>query len=205
MPAPLLDWVQRLAAIAQSGLTFSPGVYDRLRYEEIRRLAAEMASYDHGDVEAVDALFASDTGYATPKLICRGAVFDESGRILLVRETADGLWTPPGGWIDVGESPASAVAREVREESGYEVRVTKLAALFDKHRHDHPPAPHHAYLVYFLCEPLGQEPAASVEVSEAGWFAEDRLPPLSPGRCSLGQVRRMFEHHRRPDLPTDFD
>ena len=59
----------------------------------------------------------------------------------MVRETADGRWTLPGGWIDLGESPAYAAEREVLEETGMKVTAEKLAAVFDKRRHDHPPAP----------------------------------------------------------------
>lgn len=205
MTPSLLDWIQRLNAIAQSGLTFAPGVYDRQRYEQIRRLAAEMAAHPSGDVDSVDALFALDTGYATPKLICRAAVFDDDQRILMVRETADGKWTLPGGWIDVGDSPAHATEREVLEETGFEVRAVKLAAMFDKRHHPHPPGAHHAYLVFFMCEMMGGEATTSVETSELAWVREGELPELSEGRATSGQIMRMWDHLRQPALPTDFD
>jgi ADP-ribose pyrophosphatase YjhB (NUDIX family) len=204
-PSPLLRWVQRLAAIAQNGLTFSTEEFDRLRYQEVQKIAAEMAAFPDGDVETLASLFAAADGYATPRLISRAAVIDQQDQILMVRETMDGLWTLPGGWIDVGESPALSAEREVLEESGYRVHAHKLAAIFDKHRHPHPPAPHHAYLLFFLCQLEGGEPRPSYETSEVGWFSEAELPELSIGRVTEGQIRRMFEHHRRPELPTDFD
>jgi ADP-ribose pyrophosphatase YjhB (NUDIX family) len=202
---PLLRWVRRLSAIAQSGLAFSPNEFDRQRYEELRRLAAEMAAYPSADVEAIDHLFASAGGYATPKIICRAAVFDDLDRILMVRETADGRWTVPGGWIDVGDSPAGATAREVLEETGYRVEVRRLVALYDKLAHDHPPTPHHSYLVFFLCDLVGGEPAPSYETSDIGWFPAEGLPELSTLRTTQDQIRRMFDHHLNPDLPPDFD
>lgn len=206
MPDPvLLSWVRRLAGIAQTGLEFSPGVFDRQRYEQIRRIAAEMVANNGAEIDRIDALFAAETGYATPKLICRSAVFDTDDRILMVRETADGRWTLPGGWIDIGESPAAAAERETWEESGYQVRVIKLAAIFDKLRHGHPPAPNHSYLLFFLCEMLGGEPEMSVETSEVGWFGENSLPELSDGRATEWQISRMWAHHYQPALPTDFD
>lgn len=191
--------------MAQNGLTFHGSPFDRLRYEQVRRVAAEMATFPGGDLELVDRLFGADSGYTTPKLISRAAVFDERGRILMVRETADGRWTLPGGWIDVGESPSSAVEREVLEESGYRVRAVKLVALYDKLLHAHPPAPHHAYLVFFLCTLLGGEARGSLETSEVAWFGEDELPELSPGRVAEDEVRRMFTHRRDPGLATEFD
>jgi ADP-ribose pyrophosphatase YjhB (NUDIX family) len=205
MTPELLDWVQRLQAIAQSGLTFAEGVFDRQRYEQIRALAAEMAAFPEGDPDRIDALFASETGYATPKLICRSAVFDEERRILMVRETADGRWTLPGGWIDVGDSAAEAAVREVGEETGYLVEAIKLAALFDKRKHPHPPGAHHAYLVFFLCELRGGSPKPSVETSEIAWFGRDELPELSLGRATADQILRMWDHLDDPSLLTDFD
>ena len=202
--SPLLSWINRLAAIAQSGLAFSPGEFDRQRYDQIRSIAAEMATWPTGDVASVEAVFASASGYATPKVICRAAVFRDD-RILMVRETADGKWTLPGGWIDIGESPATAAEREVLEESGYRVQVRKLAAVYDKLRHDHPPVPHHSYLLFFLCDLLGGEARSSVETSDVGWFRSGSLPDLSVNRATETQIRRMFEHHADPSMPTDFD
>jgi ADP-ribose pyrophosphatase YjhB (NUDIX family) len=202
--APLQDWIARLAAIAQSGLAFGPNEFDRQRYDQVRAIAAEMATWPDGAVDSVEAVFASASGYATPKVICRAAVID-AGRILMVKETADGRWTLPGGWIDIGESPATAAEREVFEESGYRVSVTKLAAVFDKERHDHPPVPHHSFLMFFLCDLIGGEPRGSVETSEVGWFSPDGLPELSITRATGFQIRRMFDHHSDPSLPTDFD
>jgi ADP-ribose pyrophosphatase YjhB (NUDIX family) len=201
----LLRWVQRLQAIAQNGLAFSTGEFDRLRYQEVGEIAAEMAAHPDPDIGSVASLFAGADGYATPKVICRSAVFDQEGRILMVQESADHLWTLPGGWIDVGESPARAAEREVREETGFRVRVVKLAAVFDKLAHPHPAAPHHSYLLFFLCDLEGGEATSSYETSQVGWFRSDELPELSTGRATQGQIRRMFDHHRDRGLPTDFD
>ena len=134
----------------------------------------------------------------------RAAVFREN-RILLVRESTDGAWSLPGGWADVGESPADAVVREVREESGYETRAVKLLAVYDRNRHGHPPFPFHAYKLFFRCELIGGEAALSNETTGVDWFAEDALPPISTIRVTAAQIHRFFEHYRNPDWPTDFD
>jgi ADP-ribose pyrophosphatase YjhB (NUDIX family) len=149
-------------------------------------------------------MFEADRGYATPKIDVRAAVISEN-RILLVRERSDGLWTMPGGWADVGDSPSIAAVRETREESGYEVRVTKLIALLDRDRHGHPPIPHHAYKVFFLCELIGGEPVTSSETDQVGFFPENELPPLSLTRLVPSEVALAFQHHRNPQLPTAFD
>ncbi len=204
----LLELVQRLAALSQTGLAFASSPFDVQRYEEVGEIAAELASHGEPDALRVAAIFRNDDGYVTPKMIVRSAVFSliEGGpHILMVRETADGRWTLPGGWIDLGESAAYAAEREVLEETGLKVTAEKLAAVFDKRRHDHPPAPHHAYLLFFLCRLEGGSLTPSIETSEVGWFLADRLPELSTGRATERQIKRMFDHFRDPSLPTDFD
>jgi ADP-ribose pyrophosphatase YjhB (NUDIX family) len=196
---------QRLAALAQTGLSYAQDPYDRGRYEEVRRLAAEMLAEGAGTEPGPWAeLLAAEAGYATPKVDVRAAVFRD-GQILLVRERSDGMWTLPGGWADVGEAPGVAAAREVEEESGYRVRTAKLLAVYDKLLHQHPPEAFHIYKLFFRCDLQGGAPTASDETTEVGFFAEEALPPLSLPRVTVAQVRRMFEHARQPMLPTDFD
>ena len=134
----------------------------------------------------------------------RGVVIDRD-KILLVRERRDGRWTLPGGFADVGVSPAENVVKEIREESGYQTRAVKLLAAYDRSRHPHGPYLYHIYKLFFLCELEGGEAQASIETSEVGFFAEDDLPSLSTPRVTEGQILRMFEHHRHPEWSTDFD
>jgi ADP-ribose pyrophosphatase YjhB (NUDIX family) len=192
--------------MAQTGLTFTRDAYDRERYEALRELAARiLAAHCATEAGRIEALFTAETGYATPKVDVRGAVFRD-GRILLVREILDdGRWTLPGGWADVNQSPSECVVREVREESGFETVARKLAAVWDRRRHPHPPHPFHIYKMFFLCDLVGGEARTSIETSGVDFFAEDDLPELSLGRTLAPQIHRMFEHYRNPDLPTDFD
>jgi 8-oxo-dGTP pyrophosphatase MutT (NUDIX family) len=135
-----LGWARELQAIAQTGLTFAASPFDRERYTAIRSIAARMmAAHSDATFAHVERLFADQTGYATPKVDVRGAVI-QNGRILLVREIEDsGRWTMPGGWADVNQSPSECVIREVREESGFEISVRKLAAVYNRARQGHTP------------------------------------------------------------------
>ena len=200
-----LHWAQQLQAVAQTGAHFAVNDFDRQRYAVVREVAAQMLAAGSGaDPKVIAGLFAAENGYATPRLDVRAAVFRDN-RILLVQERSDGLWTLPGGFADVGDGPAEAAEREVREESGFEVRATKLAALYDRNRQGHPPFPWHQWKVLFVCELLGGEATPSIETTAVDFFAEDALPPLSQGRTTARQIRHMFEHHRNPSLPTSFD
>jgi ADP-ribose pyrophosphatase YjhB (NUDIX family) len=201
-----LVWARRLQAISQSGLTYCKDKFDIHRYHEIRTIAAEMmaAGSSLPGTETLEKLFAEQSGYATPKIDTRVAAFKDN-QILLVRELEDGRWSLPGGWADVGEPPSIAAAREAREESGYEVRITKLAAIFDRNLHGHPPYAFHAYKLFFIAEPIGGAPQDSHETADAQFFAEDNLPPLSLLRVTPSQIAHLFEHLRNPTLPTSFD
>ena len=201
-----LEWSRRLQALAQNGLTYCKDPYDELRYNELRSIAAEMMAAGAGFNESAPLLerFKFEEGYATPKIDIRAAVFD-ADRILLVRERSDGLWTLPGGWADVGDSPSLAAVREVKEESGFDVVVKKLAAVYDRDKHNHPPIQYHVFKIFFLCELRGGSAAESIETSGVDFFAEGKLPPLSLTRVIEQQIKHMFEHHRNLALPTSFD
>jgi ADP-ribose pyrophosphatase YjhB (NUDIX family) len=202
-----LEWAREVQAIAQTGLAFKPHQYDRERYEALQALAARMmASRSDTPAVRIEGLFGAQTGYATPKVDVRGAVFD-GDRLLLVREVSDqGRWTLPGGWADVNFTAQENIVREVSEESGFLVKVTKVAAVLDRTRQGHTPQPFSAYKLFFLCDILGGAAAVSHETSEVAFFAEHELPAdISTERTTLAQLRRMFEHARQPELPTDFD
>jgi ADP-ribose pyrophosphatase YjhB (NUDIX family) len=201
-----LERLRRLHALARTGLHFCTDGYDRERYEEIERIAAELLAA--GEPAASDrllALWQGERGYVTPKIEVRAAVFDDEGRVLLVQERVDGLWTLPGGWVDVNESPSQSVQKEVEQESGLRVMAAKLAALYDRDRHGHGASLFHSWKAFFLCERVGGELRGSLETTAAVFFPADALPPMSLGRSTPLQVRRMQAHWLDRSLPTDFD
>lgn len=201
-----LVWARALQAVAQTGLHYTKDRFDAERYEQVRAIAAAMMAAGSGEpAPRIADLFQLETGYATPKVAVRGAAFRDD-RILLVRETTDDRWSLPGGWVDVNQAPAEAIEREIREESGFIARPLKLAAVWDRRLHGHTPARiHSVHMLYFICELTGGAARPSNETSAVDFFAEDALPELSTARVTAAQIRRMFEHRRRPELPTDFD
>jgi len=201
-----LEIARRLHALARTGLHFCTEEYDRQRYEEIEALTIELlAGPSEAEQERLSALWASETGYVTPKVEVRAAIFDAEGRVLLVRERLDGLWTLPGGWADVNESPSQSVEKEVEQESGFRARAVKLAALYDRNKHAHGPTLFHSWKAFFLCEILGGHARTSYETDAVDWFALDALPAMSTGRSTPQQVQDMHRHWLTRELPTDFD
>jgi len=201
----LLRIAQQLFGIAQNGLHFTADEYDLERYREIRKLAAVIAAGELGALPAsIVAAYKCERGPATPKIDVRGALF-RGDDLLLVRERADGLWSLPGGWADIGEPPSAAVEREIVEESGYVARVIKVIGIYDRSAHPHPPYPFYVYKLHFLCEIVSEGGRPTAEASAVEFFSEAYIPELSTARVTANQIAAAFAHHRRPELPTYFD
>lgn len=199
-----------LAAMSQNGLHYATDRYEIDRYERLRTVSAEIfATLDDGDVNDLRALLATEKGHATPKVDVRGALFDDAGRLLLVRERHDGLWTLPGGYADALDHPSAAVEREFTEEAGLKVRATRLVAVHDGFRHNrHPPGPWHIYKLLFLVARTDDaDPVAGLdgETTEVGFFDLGGLPPLSTRRTTVEQLELLRAHHADPALPAVFD
>ena len=201
----MLELSRRLRALSQTGLHFTTEEYDRERYREIGDIAARLLELQ-GEVgaDAVRQAWFVEDGYSTPKMDVRGAIFRD-GRVLLVRERADSKWTLPGGWADINDSPTSAVLKEIEQESGFTARVTKLAAVYDRNKHNHPAYLFHAWKLFFVCEISGGAARPSYETTAVEFFPLDGLPELSTGRATEDQIRRMYQHYLDPHLPTEFD
>ena len=215
-----IQWARRLAALAQTQLTYAKDEYDKERGEELQALAAEMmaaaTSNDWKDcrVQAQPfsnhwkKIFENESGYATPKVDVRGAIFQD-GKILLSKELKDGCWSLPGGWADVNDTPSEAIIREVLEETGYPARCVKLAAVLDRDLHYKPEDGHahpfHIYKLMFLCEITGEPGELCHDITDAAFFEINDLPPLSLHRTLPGHIELLWNHHQNPDLPTSFD
>jgi ADP-ribose pyrophosphatase YjhB (NUDIX family) len=196
--------VRRLQAIAQNGLHYTQSPFERERYEEVRQVAAEIAAGDDAPLEEVVSSFASFSGHASPKIDVRAVAF-QGEELLLVRGRDDGLWTPPGGWAEVGETPRFAAEKELREESGRTGRATKLVGIWEVDVRDRARWPFYGWKLVFLCELDDGEPSPphASEIVEVGFFAPDELPELS-GRITAEQLATAAEHRRDPSLPTWF-
>jgi ADP-ribose pyrophosphatase YjhB (NUDIX family) len=200
-----LDWAKEIQAISQAGLEYTRDVYDKERFEQLRELSIKiMEEYTEAGDEKIRTLFASEIGYQTPKVDVRGVIFQD-GKLLLVKEKADGAWALPGGWADIGLSPAEVVVKEVKEEAGYDVRAGRLLAVLDKKFHNHPPSAFHVYKMFIQCDITGGTAGVGTETSAVGFFAQDELPPLSEERNTKEQLQRIFEFEKQPHLPTWLD
>ena len=205
MNPPWLHWATQVEAISRTGLHYAKDPFDIERYETLHHIAAEMmAAYSDRDPKYIDGLFQVDKGHATPKIDVRGIVF-HNNRLLLIRERSTGKWTVPGGFADIGESASEAVAREVYEESGFQVRTSRLLAIYDRAKHDHPPIWFACYKLIFECQIIGGEAQESIESSGIAFFERNALPELDLGRITQDQIERLWNLHDHPDWAAEFD
>lgn len=205
MQEPLLTLVQRIQAIAHTGLTFSSGPYDLERYEDLRKLSNELFSLlSKTPVQVVEGFFQVEPGYQTPKVDVRALVLEEN-KVLLVQEKADGRWSLPGGWADVGYTPSEIAAKEVWEETQLQVRPQRLLAVYDKRCHPHPPYPEYTYKLCFLCEAEGGDIAPGLETADVGYFEWNRLPAISEERITPGQIQQLYHLAKDAQKPPHFD
>lgn len=184
--ADLLRWAETLSAIARTGLGFTKSLYERERFEEVLKVAADIRAAAIEEAEA-DALFEEwlasvgegVAGYVTPKVAVAAIVGNERKEILLTQRADSGVWLYPVGWADVGYSPAEVAVKEVYEETGLEVEVEALIACFDGLRLGFARLP--MYSLVFHCRVIGGELRGHpLETQAVGFFARDALPwPLA--------------------------
>ncbi len=200
-----LQWAREIQALAQTGYHYSTDEYNRQRYQRLIEIAAEMVSEAAGlNYEKVFCLFREPVGYATPRVDVRAAIFQDD-RLLLVRETADGGWTMPGGWADVGDVPSEAAEREAFEEAGFRVKARKVIGVYDANRVG-PLELFHAFKIVFLCDIIEGKPTPSHETSEVAFFGEGEIPSVLSGERTLPRhIADAFQAHADPSLPTVFD
>ena len=199
-----LKWAVEIQSLAQAGLAYTGNVYDIERYERLREIAAEMIS-EKSDVPIgkVKNLFCGETGYQTPKIDTRAAVFRD-GKILLVHEN-NGTWSLPSGWCDVLESVGSNTVKEVKEETGFDVRPERLIAVQDRNRHNTPVYAYGVCKVFVLCGLVGGAFAENSETTEAVFFAPDELPEnLAVEKTTREQIEMCFRAVNG-DTSVDFD
>jgi ADP-ribose pyrophosphatase YjhB (NUDIX family) len=200
-----LKWASELQSIAQAGLTFSTDKYDIDRYEQIRNLVVEILhEYTEIDHKKIRELFASETGYQTPKVDIRASVIKD-GKILLVNEKIDGSWSLPGGWADVNTSVSESAVRECLEEAGAIVQPKRIVAIHLGNKHNNPLFPFTIYKIFVECDLVDYNFKENTETLGAGFFEPDNLPELSFERNTPDQIRMCFEAKISNIFETIFD
>jgi len=186
----LLTIAQRIRALNETALVYSHNEYEIDRSKELIAISERITSIVSGLREKdIAACYIPVKEYVTPKVDVRAVIFNHKDEVLLVREKADGRWSLPGGWSDVGFSPKEVVLKEAKEETGYEVKIVKLLAVFDKRCWNHPASPFYVYKMCFLCERVSSaDIPLTFDILDRGFFSLNNLPPLSLDRILPEQI-----------------
>lgn len=193
-----LQWAIELQSLAQAGLAYGKDVYDLERYQRIREIAAEILSrMSDVPLGTVKELFCNETGYQTPKIDTRAAIFQD-GRILLVQEK-DGRWSLPGGWCDVNVSVGENTVKEVKEESGLDVVTQRVIAIQDRAKHNLPVYAYGVCKVFVLCALTGGQFRENSETLGFQFFSRQHLPALALEKNNEEQIELCFRAYHEQD------
>ena len=200
-----LKWAIEIQSLSQIGLTYTKDVYDRERYQRLREISAEMlAEKTEVSIEKVKDLFCHETGYQTPKLDTRAAIF-RNNKILLVHEN-NGTWSLPGGWCDVLESVKSNTEKEVREETGLNVKAVKIISIQDRNKHNKPVYAYGVCKIFVLCEVINGKFVENIETTEIRYFSLQDLPHnLAEEKTNKEQIEMCFNAYLNENWQTQFD
>ena len=189
------EWLKlavEVQSLAQNGLAYSNNVFDTERYQRLREISVQMiACASDLPQEKIKDLFCCETGYQTPKIDTRAAIFKD-GKILLVHEKS-GSWSLPGGWCDVLESAASNTVKEVLEETGLSCVCERLIAVQDRNRHNLPQYAYGVCKIFMLCRETGGAFKENSETTEIAYFGLDELPPLATEKVNEQQIKMCFD------------
>ena len=186
----------KLQGIAQTGKKYGKDIFDQERYEELSQVTKQLMStlYPSLSDQALTILVDQDEGYATPKVDIRAVVFNQAGKLLLVKEKSDNCWSLPGGWADIGYSPKEIAEKETMEEAGITVKAERLIAVLDMSKHNFPPALTYVYKFFIRCEAENEMLKTGIETNDVGFFSlqEIYLLPLSKERNIIDNFEMIF-------------
>jgi len=194
----ILELAKKIQALAETGKHYSLSDYDTDRYTDIEKASAEIISQlGGGPVKKIMTAIKEDNGYKTPKVDVRAVILNEKNEILMVREKIDDRWSLPGGWADIGYTPAEVAVKETYEEAGMAVRAGELLAVLDKKCHSHPPDIYYIYKIFIRCYPLDNTMKNGYETTDVRFFSQNNLPGLSEPRNTRDQIDMMFSQCRQ--------
>ena len=202
----ILDQVKKIKSLVETGLLYAKSEYDKERYAELYEISFGLLENISGhNIDTLKQYFPLATDYPTTKVDVRGLMLSPDNKILLVRESADSKWSLPGGWGDIGYTPKEVIVKEFKEETGLDVSVERLLAVFDKRMHHHPPEPFYVYKMAFYCKAISTEINKGFDVLDVQYFDINNLPELSEDRILKSQIELLYHKVISTDLETYID
>jgi ADP-ribose pyrophosphatase YjhB (NUDIX family) len=186
----IINLIKRNISLCDLGYLYAHNGYDDERYQELKEINMKLLNLiTDNDLEELCNFYLPIKEYPTPKVEVRGMLFNEKNEILMVEEKLDkGKWSIPGGWADIGFSPKEMIIKEMKEETGLDVKVVKVLAILDKKFYNHPEEPFYTYKIVFLCEKISGKLRNTFDIDDVKFFPLNSLPPLSKPRILKEQI-----------------
>lgn len=195
------QFISKVLALARIGQKYTQDEYARENYEELEKLAIETIS-ENAEIIFDHNIYIHDV-YATPNVSVRVLVFNEEGKLLMVKEKQDGLWAVPGGWCDVFESSSESGRKEVKQEAGLDVKIERILGVFQRERYKDYPTLVSEYVHYYCGSILGGELKHNHETLDVGFFDINELPELSK-KNTIMELTKAYQVYLN-ELPVQFD
>lgn len=185
----LLALLDELRMMARTGLNYADDPYDRRRYDRMLELVSEYygEALDEPPASVRESL-ADELGEVTPKVASLAAVFDDDGRILLMKRADTGRWCLPGGKLDAAETPEEGAVREVREETGLDVEVDDLVDTYARRPGED--TPYHVVALAYACERVGGDLEPSHEADALRYWELDAVPEWTADHRGIAEDAR---------------
>jgi ADP-ribose pyrophosphatase YjhB (NUDIX family) len=201
-----------ISAKAHTGLAFSTDAYDVIRYKEILVALGKMSTLlsddDQSTVNIISYLKNTDVTigdkeYVTPKVAVATVIFNHDNEVLLVKRSKN-LWSLPGGYADIGLCPSENAEKEVKEETGIEVKVSSLLGVYDSNINNFPNIGRQTYTLVFYAILLGGNINADpLETRGASFFKLSSLPPIPS--VTYSQIERAVRISQGEPLQAFID
>ena len=195
------QFISKVLALARIGQKYTQDEYARENYEELEKLAIETIS-ENAEIIFDHNIYIHDV-YATPNVSVRVLVFNEEGKLLMVKEKQDGRWAVPGGWCDVFESSSESGRKEVKQEAGLDVKIERILGVFQRERYKDYPTLVSEYVHYYCASILGGELKHNYETLDVGFFDINELPELSK-KNTMMELTKAYQVYLN-ELPVQFD
>lgn len=191
------EFFQRLLAISNSGINYSKDPYDIERFNDIFNITQE---FINSNLTINNINFEKEEGYPTPKTDVRALILNEKNEILLVEDPKTKTWALPGGFADIGISPVENIIKEVQEETGLNVSVSNLIAVYDTNKSNPENSLAHYYKLIFYCKKISGNLTTSIETSSVAFFDLNQLPQLSTKRNTKKQIIDCFKNRNNKTI-----
>lgn len=194
------DFVVKVHSIAKIGMTYSKDPYAIDNYQQLNELSKEMLE-KFMDVKFDKPSMFTKEVYPTPNISVRTLV-EKDGKILLVQEANSGLWSLPGGWCDLYDSPSKSALNEVNQETGADADIVRLIGVLERTPHKSNQSVPEYVLVFQAKAKSDDFSKHCYETLDVKYFDMDKLPEMSK-KLTMDEINQILDAYKNKKVIFD--